>query len=628
MHPTRGWRILTVCLEERRSSFSERATAFLGGRGANYEFLWEAHKLYKHADAAPMSWATGPLVGTGIPGASRINIASLSPITGGIGSSSAGTDFAECLRRCGVDQLCILGSSGLPVYLLITPGGTYIKDATPLWGLQTTRAVLSLRAIEGEEARVAVIGPAGENCVHASAIIFDGVRAAARCGLAAVMGRKHLKAIVVAGTRPTPQPLSGGIRRVAVAMASSMGRSPQLARIRDYGTASLAPGLAEPVRNHQGGRLSRGDRERLHMPGHSDFAVRSYGCSGCPIRCGKAYASNRILAGYPVRAPSLHANSITDFGSRLGVSSADFVVAAHGLCTELGLDIDNASSAVAWILESIDRRVLEPSPAHRDLSWGSEQHLLGLLEDVAYRRGLGKLVACGTDAAARAVGEGSEEWSITVKGQSLQEAVRPFKGWALGIMVSERGGTHTRGAPVTELSGLVPSGVCRRAGLLDGDLPCSTYDGKAQLVVHTERLHAVLDSLGLCYFISDWMGEHLPGFEMLSRAANTIPGVRMDPEALAVHGERIHTMGRLLNSVWAGFGRSHDYPPRRLAEPLETGECLRRGDWDDLLDEYYTLHGWDKRTGLPTADAISDVGLDPLKIGNSNGSDAAGSASG
>ena len=49
---------------------------------------------------------------------------------------------------------------------------------------------------------MASIGPAGENLVRYAAIMNNKHRAAGRCGLGAVMGSKHLKAVACSGTQP------------------------------------------------------------------------------------------------------------------------------------------------------------------------------------------------------------------------------------------------------------------------------------------------------------------------------------------------------------------------------------------------------------------------------------------
>ena len=57
-----------------------------------------------------------------------------------------------------------------------------------------------IRAETDDEAKVACIGPAGENLALIANIMNEMHRAAGRTGVGAVMGSKNLKAVAVVGT--------------------------------------------------------------------------------------------------------------------------------------------------------------------------------------------------------------------------------------------------------------------------------------------------------------------------------------------------------------------------------------------------------------------------------------------
>jgi aldehyde:ferredoxin oxidoreductase len=50
-----------------------------------------------------------------------------------------------------------------------------------------------------------------------------------------------------------------------------------------------------------------------------------------------------------------------------------------------------------------------------------------------------------------------------------------------------------------------------------------------------------------------------------------------------------------------------------MDEPVKSGpmrgERLHREKWDQMLDEYYELHGWDKETGWQTRKCLEDLDL-------------------
>ncbi|MCG8509145.1 MAG: aldehyde ferredoxin oxidoreductase C-terminal domain-containing protein, partial [Rhodospirillales bacterium] len=66
----------------------------------------------------------------------------------------------------------------------------------------------------------------------------------------------------------------------------------------------------------------------------------------------------------------------------------------------------------------------------------------------------------------------------------------------------------------------------------------------------------------------------------------------------------------------AGFSRRDDIFPERLFEEPTTGakagETLGRTEFEQMLDEFYDLHEWDRETGLPLPRCITRLGLDDI----------------
>jgi aldehyde:ferredoxin oxidoreductase len=80
-------------------------------------------------------------------------------------------------------------------------------------------------------------------------------------------------------------------------------------------------------------------------------------------------------------------------------------------------------------------------------------------------------------------------------------------------------------------------------------------------------------------------------------------------------GERINNIGKVFNIIHAGLTRKDDYPPQRLMEePIKSGpykgELLSRKEWDNMLDKYYSLNGWEICTGIPTANKLTELGME------------------
>ena len=81
----------------------------------------------------------GPVTGTRFPGAGRVEICSLSPLTGGWGESSMGGFLGTALKRAGWDGVLLEGTANAPTYLLVEDGKAQLLDAADLWGLDPMR---------------------------------------------------------------------------------------------------------------------------------------------------------------------------------------------------------------------------------------------------------------------------------------------------------------------------------------------------------------------------------------------------------------------------------------------------------------------------------------------------------
>jgi len=462
--------------------------------------------------------------------------------------------------------------------------------------------------------------------LNACVILTEG-RAAGRCGLGAVLGSKNVKAIAVRGSGLEPgygDGLAEQVRRAVSKIATSTVLE-SLTRTGTvvYGTTEGDPHRLAACKNFQFSEPARrfrlADFERYHV-GRGQVA-------GCPFSCAQRYeVRDGKYRGTVVE--KFEGNSRGNFGERLALDDAAAVLRAHELCQLLGLDVDNTSGAIAWAFECYQRGLLTPQDADGlELEWGNDDAVIALVNKCGHREGFGDLLADGCRRAAEKLGRGSDAFCVHVKGQALQETLRAYKGWAQGVVVSERAGGHTRGAPCTEF-GAVRAG--EGAGLWSREVSealfgipnagdPTSYEHKAELVAYYERFHAVLDSVGLCYFMSNWIDPRLLSPDDVAAALSEVRGRRVSAEEVMLAGERIVCLGKLLNQIHAGFTREDDYPPPRLMEePVETGpykgERLGRADWDRMLDEYYRIHNWSVGSGCVPDSTLTGLGIDAAAL--------------
>lgn len=620
-------RILRVDLTNKKISVNEMTEEyicrFLGGRGINRWIL--LNEIDKITDAFKpenkIVFGTGLLVGTSAPGACRLQIDTVNPFNNGVASGNSGGFFASQLRFAGYDNIIIEGKAETAVYILVKDQDVSIRNAYDLWGKTTWETDAMIQKKHGKDVSTLSIGPAGENLVRSAAIIINKYRAAARCGMGAVMGSKNLKAIVVEGTGKeadiTPFDVKRFEKKVSE-MKEKIAKTKLGEGLKTRGTTLWLPITNErswvPVRNFQDNYVDPNKFKALHPENWSHIEVKPIKtCYGCPTDCSHLF----IITNGPykgTKTAGCEANTFWDFGAKLDIYYPPAVIKAHEMCNRYGLDVDNVSGAISWAYECYEKGIIDKSDTNGlELNWGNHKEMIILLKKIALRDGFGNLLAEGCKKASEILGRKSERYCLHVKGQDLKEPCRTVKGWALGVMVSPRAGTHTRGCPQTELIGISKENGEKYYGVPTAGDQLS-YEGKAKLVVHFERLMAILDSIGMCILISEWNDPNLPGAEDYAELCSAYLGKDITPEQIMVTGERIMTLERYFNQIHTSFERMDDYPPERLmTEPVKTGplkgEKLDREKWDKMLNEYYNLHKWNIKTGKIPEERLEELSI-------------------
>jgi len=122
---------------------------------------------------------------------------------------------------------------------------------------------------------------------------------------------------------------------------------------------------------------------------------------------------------------------------------------------------------------------------------------------------------------------------------------------------------------------------------------------------------------GFCVFLGTWSGAHALEVSDYAELISSALGVELREEELMKMARRGVNLEKAFNTLHAGFDQKDDYPPRRyLEEPIQTGpyagsRCDRE-KWDEMLDRFYELNGWDRETGWPTERGLKELGLDEV----------------
>jgi aldehyde:ferredoxin oxidoreductase len=609
MHGYHG-RILNVNLSSGQvaiETFDETfAKQYLGGNGFAIRLLYErlAAGIDPLAPENVIVFAVGPTTDTTVPGATRCCAGTKSPLTGLFFDTTFGGMFAAVQKRSGFEAIAITGRAAEPVYLLVHEEGAEIKPAGDLWGRYTQETNHAIRDREGGNVEVCAIGPAGENQVRFACAVHtwdksrDGV--AGRGGLGAVMGSKHLKAVAVSGGRKTSVADPDAIKTLL-----SETREPMkvgTAALKNYGTTILVNMVnkigALGVRNLQTEWYDKADA----ISGETYKAAyfdKDTTCFKCPVACGKDFhVDDGEYAGTRWKMPEYE--TIFALGSMLDNAHKGSIVKANELCDQLGMDTISLGVTLAFAFECFEKGLLRRESAGRELNFGDYHAILDLIEDTAYRRGLGDLLAEGSVRLAVHLGDEASRFLYAVKALEMPaHSARVLKGMSLGYATSTRGGSHHDTRPTLQYG---------------TEHDNTTPDGKPEFAVHNQHFTAVGDSLTQCRFVSErgfgsMLNEHYP------RMINAVTGWDLSLDDVERIGERIWNLERAFN-VREGIGREQDVLPYRVMhEPVPEG--MHKGmhcppdELNGMLDSYYALRGWTP-DGVPTPERLQALELAEL----------------
>ncbi|MGH7314600.1 MAG: aldehyde ferredoxin oxidoreductase N-terminal domain-containing protein, partial [Candidatus Rokuibacteriota bacterium] len=341
------------------------ARRLLGGNGLAAHLLWEHVPAGIDAfdPANAVAFAVGPITDTTVPGNSRACVATKSPLTGLFFDSTFGGRFPATLKRTGFDAVVISGRAAAPVYLLVTEGGAEIKPAASLWGRTTRDAVGALVEAEGADADAIAIGPAGEHRVRFAAMAHywknrEGV--SGRGGVGAVLGAKHLKAVVVRGARKTELADPAGLKALLEQTREPLKVGTQA--LSTFGTSFLVNPInalgalgSFNLRSEVFAEARAVSGEAMQGPYHD----RDTTCLKCPVACGKQYSIREgEFAGRRAKMPEYE--TIFAFGPMLGNANPESLILANDLCDLLGMDTITMGVTLSFVCEALERGWLDP----------------------------------------------------------------------------------------------------------------------------------------------------------------------------------------------------------------------------------------------------------------------------
>ena len=575
---------------------------YIGGTslGAYIMKRFPFHKIDPLGAENVLVFATGPLTGANVPTSGRYAVVAKTPLTGVWGEADSGGRFGIALKSAGFDAIAITGRAVSPSVLTVIEGNISIISADSVWGKDTYDTHDILAQKYGSKAAIVCIGPAGEHMVPLACIMTEGAhaRAAGRCGLGAVMGSKHLKAVVADGSLRTPvaypKELQQSIREIVPVMMEKMKRP------RQYGTPGGTVGNAVlgdlSAYNWKDGNCGKAVECLSGEIMMAEHATGKYHCPPCVIGCGKEV---RVRRGPHAGASApLEYETIGGFGPQCGIFDWDTIIEANDICNRLGMDTISVSGAVAFVFEAVSKGLIQSPPEGPKLEWGNGEAVLSLVQQIAWGEGIGAMLQGGTRKAAQQLGPEAQKFVMQVKGlEPPYHDPRALASLAVAYATSPRGACHRGCTHTLERASMPGLGYPTPPDRLENK-------GKGKLAAIAQNYAELFNSLKVCSIALSVLDVPI-----LLRLTNYVTGWDMSPEEFLRIGERSLNVKRLLN-ISCGLTRADDTLPYRFThEPFPSGASAGHvPDLPSMLDEYYDTRGW-TRDGVPTESKLTELGL-------------------
>jgi aldehyde:ferredoxin oxidoreductase len=229
------------------------------------------------------------------------------------------------------------------------------------------------------------------------------------------------------------------------------------------------------------------------------------------------------------------------------------------MCNYLGMDTVSLGATLAWAMECFEKGVLTlDDTGGVPLRFRDADAVVRLVEMVAYRRGVGDLLAEGSQRAARRIGRGSDAFLTTVKGMEMaMHDPRHMPVMRASYLLAPTGGDHMR---------------------------------------QTDYRNGLRNQVALCHFLAYDDAQSLD-------IIKAVTGWDITPEEMATTARRGLTLARLFN-LREGFTRADDRLPARFSEDLPKHKGLPAEQQGAIVTEYYVKQGWDPEGGVPTLQTI------------------------
>ena len=171
----------------------------------------------------------------------------------------------------------------------------------------------------------------------------------------------------------------------------------------------------------------------------------------------------------------------------------------------------------------------------------------------------------------------------------------------------------------------------------------SSYEGKGEVAFIIQNREYAKENLVACDFFypiltPDGKEDHVGDPTIESRILNAVTGMDIDEKGYYLTGERIFNLQRAIQTKEGRVGRRDDIIDEfNFTEGIETeegffgmfnpefmlpgpkgelisrkGKVVERDKFEKMMDEYYSIRGWDVKTGLQKKEKLEKLSLSDI----------------
>jgi aldehyde:ferredoxin oxidoreductase len=546
--------------------------------------------------------ATGPLAGTSVMGSGTFAAVTVGPMTGGATSTQANGFLGAYMKFAGFDGVILQGRSEDWVYLYLHDGIAELRDARSLLGLDTFELKEALAQELGKKEQMISafgVGPAGEHGVRFAIIAGDRGHVAGHNGAGAVMGSKRIKAVVAErSTRRFPIANEVLLSDLSRQLTESLLSDPRGRHAFEWGTSQhfrrYSQTGALPVRNYTTSVFPEAS-DFLGEKYRPEFDAKPSPCWACRSHHHHTLTvPNGPFAGYKGEEPEYE--QWASCGPQMGNTDVASAIVIASEIDRFGMDTNETGWVMGWVMECYEKGILTKEDTDGlEMTWGNVPSIRALLRKIAYRDGIGDLLADGVRKASEKLGRGSEDLAVyTMKGNTPRSHDdRARWNEMIDVCLSD--------------TGTIAIGVATRQEEQGAPVDYDLFDGEkvSEVAGKTAGRMTFEDCVGMCRF--NCRTSLVPMVNAVAAAT----GWDITPTEAMEVGRRTLNLWRAFNvkrgltpDMERGSKRYHSTP---VDGPVAGTSIVPQ--WEGMRANYYRLMGWDLNTGRPLPETLASLGL-------------------